>query len=102
MINGDYSGSAGASHGGSRADAQSEAAALLEAAKHAANPESTVGILTYGGRAVRLLSSPTDGANEAKLLACLTGALVKPQLGGGGASVQLRSPSLDHQQVESQ
>jgi len=89
MINADYSGAAGASHGGTRSDAQSEAAALLVAGKLQANPESAVGLLAYGGRAVRVLSAPADYRFEATLLAHLTGPLAKPDAAsgaGGGAT----------------
>jgi hypothetical protein len=48
MLNADYCGAAGASHGGTRADAQGEAAALLVAGKLQSNPESCVGLLAFG------------------------------------------------------
>jgi 26S proteasome regulatory subunit N10 len=86
MINADYSGAAGASHGGTRSDAQSEAAALLVAGKLQANPESAVGLLAYGGRAVRVLSAPADYRFEATLLAHLTGPLAKPDAASSASS----------------
>jgi hypothetical protein len=86
MINADYSGAAGANHGGTRSDAQSEAAALLVAGKLQSNPESCVGLLSYGGRAVRVLSAPADYRFEAALLAHLTGPLARPEAATGAAA----------------
>jgi len=86
MINGDIPPTAGTGPSGTRLEAMSEAAALLVAGKLQSNPESTVGILTSGGSSgggsIRLLSSPTDGQNEGRLLALLHG--LKTEGKGGG------------------
>ena len=86
MINGDIPPTAGTGPSGTRLEAMSEAAALLVAGKLQSNPESTVGILTSGGSSgggnIRLLSSPTDGQNEGRLLSLLHG--LKTEGKGGG------------------
>lgn len=70
MINGDYI--------PNRLEAQQDAAGLLCTFKLEANVESTVGLLTHGGKRVRVLMPPTD--DESALHACLDG------LKAGGAT----------------
>ena len=101
MINGDIPPTAGTGPSGTRLEAMSEAAALLVAGKLQSNPESTVGILTSGGSSgggsIRLLSSPTDGQNEGRLLALLHG--LKTEGKGGGqflAAVKTAFLALKH------
>jgi 26S proteasome regulatory subunit N10 len=85
MRNGDYA--------PTRLDAQYDAACLLGGAKLNQNPESTVGVLSSGGKGVNILSSPTTDLG--KLLACLHG------LGASGslsllASVKTAQLALKH------
>ena len=63
MINGDYI--------PNRLEAQQDAAGLLITYKLEANVESTVGLLTHGGKMVKVVMPPTD--DESALLAGLDG-----------------------------
>lgn len=75
MRNGDYA--------PTRLDAQYDAACLLGGAKLQQNPESSVGVLSSGGKGVNVLASPTTDLG--KLLACLHG------LSASGASSLITS-----------
>ncbi|KAL9417554.1 hypothetical protein AB3S75_040521 [Citrus x aurantiifolia] len=91
MRNGDYS--------PSRLRAQADAVSLICGAKTQSNPENTVGILTMGGKGVRVLTTPTTDLG--KILACMH------ELDIGGemnivAGIQVAQLALKHRQNKNQ
>ncbi|XP_072954555.1 26S proteasome non-ATPase regulatory subunit 4 homolog [Typha angustifolia] len=91
MRNGDYS--------PSRFQAQSDAVNLICGAKTQSNPENTVGVLTMGGKGVRVLVTPTSDLG--KILACMHGL----EVGGEAnltAAIQVAQLALKHRQNKKQ
>ncbi|KAJ8765044.1 hypothetical protein K2173_010520 [Erythroxylum novogranatense] len=91
MRNGDYS--------PSRLQAQADAVNFICGAKTQSNPENTVGILTMGGKGVRVLTTPTSDLG--KILACMHGL----EMGGDmnlAAGIQIAQLALKHRQNKHQ
>ncbi|GAY45972.1 hypothetical protein CUMW_093440 [Citrus unshiu] len=91
MRNGDYS--------PSRLRAQADAVSLICGAKTQSNPENTVGILTMGGKGVRVLTTPTTDLG--KILACMH----ELDIGGEmniAAGIQVAQLALKHRQNKNQ
>ncbi|KAJ4716001.1 26S proteasome non-ATPase regulatory subunit 4-like [Melia azedarach] len=91
MRNGDYS--------PSRLRAQADAVSLISGAKTQSNPENTVGILTMGGKGVRVLMTPTTDLG--KILACMH----ELEMGGEMnivAGIQVAQLALKHRQNKNQ
>ncbi|ONK72636.1 uncharacterized protein A4U43_C04F21460 [Asparagus officinalis] len=91
MRNGDYS--------PTRFQAQVDAVNLICGAKTQSNPENTVGVLTMGGKGVRVLVTPTSDLG--KILACMHGL----EIGGEmnlTAGIQIAQLALKHRQNKNQ
>lgn len=91
MRNGDYS--------PTRFQAQADAVNLICGAKTQSNPENTVGVLTMGGKGVRVLVTPTSDLG--KILACMHGL----EIGGEmdlTAGIQVAQLALKHRQNKNQ
>ncbi|XP_020247904.1 26S proteasome non-ATPase regulatory subunit 4 homolog [Asparagus officinalis] len=83
----------------SRFQAQADAINLICGAKTQSNPENTVGVLTMGGKGVRVLVTPTGDLG--KILACMHGL----EVGGDmnlTAGIQVAQLALKHRQNKNQ
>ncbi|XP_024530354.1 26S proteasome non-ATPase regulatory subunit 4 homolog [Selaginella moellendorffii] len=92
MRNGDY-------YPTSRFQSQADAVNLICGSKTQSHPENTVGILTTGGKGVRVLVTPTTDLG--KILSCMHGV----ELGGESkitSAVQIAQLALKHRQNKNQ